>query len=90
MALAADYRSVAFVDSDRALELLGGRLREVHAILLAIEAGELLSDLPADQSASERHAIGLSLLEVISRELSGLIDQLDELGQPVEDSHSIN
>lgn len=90
MALVADYLSNSSVDSDSALEHLGGRIREILAMLLAIEAGELLSDLPADQSASERHAIGLSLLEVMGRELSSLIDQLDELGQPAEDSHSIN
>lgn len=50
-----------------------GRLREITALLQAIEAGELLSVLPAGPDA-QRHQIGLSLLSVMSRELGNRSD----------------
>lgn len=66
------------------MERLAGRLREILAILRAIEVGELLSELPAEATARESHSVGLSLLEVMSRELAALIAELDELGAAAE------
>lgn len=59
------------------LEAHHGRLLELAALLTAIGEGELLSDLPADSTASARHAAGSSLLAILERELAELVCDLE-------------
>ncbi len=58
------------------LEHAGGRLREVRALLVAIDMAELLADVPASAAARLNHQTGVSLLAVMDRELQTLIDEL--------------
>jgi hypothetical protein len=53
------------------------RLLEIGALLTAIDQGELLSDLPAEPTASARHVTGACLLAVLERELARLIEDLE-------------
>ena len=54
-----------------------GRLHEAVAILVAIEAGDLLGRLPQDVGAAHLHQCGVSLLVTLRRELEGVIDDLN-------------
>jgi hypothetical protein len=80
MAFAADFRVNANLIGESSAEQLSGRLRAILAILRAIEDGELLSDLPAEPCAREAHAVGLSLLEVMAREIAAVIAEIERVG----------
>jgi hypothetical protein len=58
-------------------EATRGRLREIDAILTAIDQGELLAELPAGPGSRARHQAAVSLLAVMQRELRSLILDLD-------------
>jgi hypothetical protein len=58
------------------LEDAPARLREALAILEAIEAGELLSELPPGQDAARRHQRAVSLLAILRRDLEAFSDDL--------------
>ena len=60
------------------LEDLTVRVREARAVLTAIDAGEFLAVLPAGP-ARLLHQTGLSLLEVLGRELDAVTDRLNAL-----------
>lgn len=53
------------------------RLRELEAVLLAIDEGELLSSLPAAPGAAARHQTAVSLLALLRRDLRELIDDME-------------
>jgi hypothetical protein len=73
-----DFGSVgcARVSAD-AFEVVSGRLREVQALLRAIDAGELLGTVPATPGARELHLVGVCLLSLMSREIENAICFLD-------------
>ncbi len=52
------------------------RVIEVLALMTAIEAGELLADAPSAPDARRRHAAGISVLAVMTRELCALRSEL--------------
>jgi hypothetical protein len=58
------------------VERAEGWLREILAILDAIDVGELLVELPCDQNARRSHQLGMSLLVILRRELVGLSEEL--------------
>ncbi len=62
---------------DEAVEEAVARLHEALAILEAIDAGELLAELPGDRVAARRHQCAVSLLTVLRRELEGIAGDLD-------------
>jgi hypothetical protein len=57
------------------LEQASGRLREIRALLVAIDIAELLADLPASAAARLNHQTGVSILAVMDRELQTLIEE---------------
>ena len=62
---------------DQAVEDAVARLHEALAILEAIDARELLAELPRDRAAARRHQCAVSLLTVLRRELEGITGDLD-------------
>jgi hypothetical protein len=70
--------SWAASSSSDVLELAGARLREIRAILQAIDEGELLSDLPASAASRLRHQTAVSMLAIADRELMAAIIELDQ------------
>jgi hypothetical protein len=58
-------------------EHVAGRLRELAALLFAIERAELFADLPSDSSGGTPHEAGLGLLSVIEREIHQLLAALE-------------
>jgi hypothetical protein len=58
------------------LEHASGRLREIRALLVAIDVADLLGDLPARAAARLNHQAGVSILAVMDRELQSLIEEL--------------
>jgi hypothetical protein len=54
------------------------RLRELEAVLAAIEEGQLLADVPVAAGAAIRHQAAVSLLSILQREMQTLIDDLEE------------
>lgn len=63
-----------------AVEIAWTRIRDVRALLLAINDAELLSDIPSDASARARHAAGICLLSILERELEGMQETLEAAG----------
>jgi hypothetical protein len=59
------------------IEDAAARLREAIAILDAIDAGELLCELPDGAEAGRRHQSAVSLLAVLHRDLSALACELE-------------
>jgi hypothetical protein len=53
------------------------RVAEILALITAIDAGELLAELPEDAGARVRHTAGICLLAVMQRELTSLQFDLD-------------
>lgn len=53
-----------------------GRLREMEALLLAIEDGELLAATPISAAARDRHEAAVALLAILRRELRATLDEL--------------
>jgi hypothetical protein len=62
---------------DDAVEDAVARLYEALAILEAVEARELLSDLPHGHEAADRRQSAISLLAVLRRELQAIAGDLD-------------
>lgn len=69
-------------DPRDALEATCGRLRELRAVLQAINSAELLSELPTGVTVRERHQVGVSLLSLMSRDLDALIMDVEEAAAP--------
>ena len=63
-------------------EQISGRLAELLALLTAINAGELLGELPQEPSARVRHNAGVSLLAVLERELTALVAEVERSPPP--------
>jgi hypothetical protein len=57
---------------DDLVETTLAQLREALAILEAIDAGDLLSELPRDSDAARRHQCAVSLLATLRRDLEGI------------------
>jgi hypothetical protein len=62
------------------IEETAGRLREAIAILEAIDAGELLCELPGGAEPARRHQSAVSLLAVLHRDLTALASELETAG----------
>jgi hypothetical protein len=52
------------------------RLKRMASLLIAIEAGELLSALPSAQEAQAHHQTAVNLLAILSEEMDSLIADL--------------
>ena len=59
------------------LEAAWTRSMEIAAVLTAIDAGELLAELPQRPEARVRHRVGVALLAVLNREVSALVSVLE-------------
>jgi hypothetical protein len=57
------------------MERVWARGVEALALLRAIELGELLSETPASSTGRTHHQIGVSLLNILERELLALIEE---------------
>lgn len=79
MGLMFDASPLLSDDRGDLIEAACARLKEIHALLRAIETAELLSALPAGASERELHRLGVCLLSVMSRELDALVGELDRL-----------
>lgn len=71
--------AIAALDGDNAdpLEAMALRLQEAIAILDVIADGDMLASLPEGAEARRRHQQAVSLIAVLRRELSGVVDDLD-------------
>lgn len=71
-------------DAAQMVEAAHGRIREVLDVLESIEGGELLSELPSHPAGRRRHQCAVSMLAVVKRELTAVMEDLDVAQSAVE------